>query len=396
MHGIATGGDGVARDADGRVVFVRGALPGDVVEAEVTSERKRFAHARMVRVLTPGSARREPTCRHVADGCGGCDLQHASPVDVADLKRQIVVDTLERIGRIPGPPVVVAGTVDPVGYRTTVRVAVDRGRAGFRRAQSHDVVLTPGCEVAHPLVRQVLDEGRFPDADEVVVRASVADGDVVTVVTPRAGRASVPRGRVFGRDHIDAGSMGDVVEEVAGRRFRVSANSFFQSGPAAAELLVDRVDAAVGGTDAGGALVDLYSGIGLFAGTVTYDGRRVAVEVSPSSVADARENLADLDVEVIEADVERWTPVPADVVIADPARRGLGSRGVPVAVGTGAPTIVLVSCDPGALGRDARLLVEAGYGLERAEVLDLFPGTSHVEVVSRFTRSAAQNRRRAS
>jgi 23S rRNA (uracil1939-C5)-methyltransferase len=143
----------------------------------------------------------------------------------------------------------------------------------------------------------------------------------------------------------------------------------------------------VGERAPGGRLVDLASGVGLFAGTV---GSRfdevVAVESSPTAVGDARINLADLPVRIVRSTIERWAPEPAAVVVADPPRAGLGRVGVERAVATGAATIVLVSCDAASLGRDAGLLVAAGFRLERTRVLDLFPQTAHVEVVSRFVR----------
>ena len=135
-----------------------------------------------------------------------------------------------------------------------------------------------------------------------------------------------------------------------------------------------------------GEVVDLYAGVGLFAGTVGADGPVVAVESSPTAVADAAVNLAGLDAEVVRCRVERWRPRRADLVIADPARRGLGRPGVGTIAATRAATVVLVSCDAASFARDAALLVEAGYGLDRVVVLDLFPQTSHTKTVGRFVR----------
>ena len=392
VHGMAAGGEGVARDSHGRVVFIRGALPGDLVEVAVESERKRFARASVLRVIEVGPSRQEPGCRHVLDGCGGCDLQHAQPIAQHELKRQVVADTLERIGRIPSPDVRFGGAVPPEGYRTTVRAAVVDGIAGFRARSSHDVVRAPDCRVAHPTVRAILAAGRFPGASEVLVRVGVDSADPITVVTPTATECSVPLGRLVGAsDLTPGGELGEVFEDLAGHRFRISASSFFQSGPAAAELLITTVDAAVGQFASSGTLAALYSGVGLFAAATDFDGPRMAVEINPSAVADARVNLANRDIEIVESNVERWRPRPADVVIADPARRGLDTAGVATVAATGARHVVLVSCDPGALGRDTKLLVEAGYEFGAATVLDLFPSTSHVEAVAVFTRSVAPN-----
>jgi 23S rRNA (uracil1939-C5)-methyltransferase len=180
-----------------------------------------------------------------------------------------------------------------------------------------------------------------------------------------------------------------VHEEVAGRTFRVSAASFFQPGPVAAAALAHAVSAAVGDAlAAGGLLVDAYAGVGLFA-SVLGSGRNarvVAIENDPSAVADARANLAGIEAKVVASEVGRWRPRPADVVVADPARSGLGRPGVTAVTATGASRIVLVSCDPASLARDTVLLREKGYSLASVDLVDAFPHTFHVETVSRFDR----------
>jgi 23S rRNA (uracil1939-C5)-methyltransferase len=133
-------------------------------------------------------------------------------------------------------------------------------------------------------------------------------------------------------------------------------------------------------------LVDAYAGVGLFA-SILGAGRSVrvvAVESDPSAVADARVNLADLDAEVVASEVARWRPRRADVVVADPSRPGLGRPGVGAVAATGARRLVLVSCDPASLARDAALLHAAGYALVSVALVDAFPHTFHTETVSRF------------
>lgn len=385
VDGIATGGEGVGRDAEGRAVFVAGALPGERVRAEVAEARPRFARARLLAVLDPSPDRRPAPCPHVAEGCGGCDWQHVDPAAQRGLRRRIVADALARIGGLDGAPVVAGPKLPAAAARTTVRAVVRDGRAGFRRRASHDPVTVASCLVAHPLVEELLVEGRFGEAAEVVVRAGARTGERMVLASPGAEGVVVPDDVVVvGADELDAGREAWIHEELGGRRWRVSARSFLQASPEGADALVEAVRGAVD-PDAG-RLVDLCAGIGLFAGTVAPPGSAVtAVESSPSAVADARHNLGP-EVRVVRSRMERWRPGPAEVVVADPPRKGLGREGVSRVVATGAGTVVLVSCDPGALGRDAGLLVAAGYALERAEVLDLFPQTSHVEVVSRFRR----------
>jgi tRNA/tmRNA/rRNA uracil-C5-methylase (TrmA/RlmC/RlmD family) len=181
-----------------------------------------------------------------------------------------------------------------------------------------------------------------------------------------------------------------VHEAVSGRRFRISAGSFFQPGPVVAEGLTAAVSTAVGDAlPEGGTLVDAYAGVGLF-GSVLGAGRRcrvTAIEADRVAVADARVNLADVDAEVVAAEMGHWRPAPADVVVADPSRTGLGRPGVDALAATGVPRLVLVSCDPASLGRDTALLAAAGYRLVAVTLVDAFPHTFHVETVARFDRS---------
>jgi 23S rRNA (uracil1939-C5)-methyltransferase len=176
-------------------------------------------------------------------------------------------------------------------------------------------------------------------------------------------------------------------EEVAGHRFRVSARSFFQSRPDGADALVELVRRAIEHRfDAPPAqLVDLYAGVGLFAATLGA-ARVTAVERAKSSVGDARHNLP-AGTGVLALDVGRWRATPAEVVVADPAREGLGAKVVEQVAATGASMVALVSCDAGALGRDAASLVAAGFELSSVTLVDMFPDTHHVEVVSIFDRA---------
>jgi 23S rRNA (uracil1939-C5)-methyltransferase len=382
VDGISKEGDGVGRGPDGRVVFVPGALPGEEVEVEVETERKSYSRARLVDVVSARDGRIAPRCPHVGAGCGGCDFQHAQPGLQHELKVRIVTEALERIGKMSDPPVVFGGAVPDWAYRTTVRAAVEDGRAGFRRRSSHDLVSVDECFTAHPVVSNVLVAGRFPSASEVQIRLGSATGDCLVSVWGSVEDVVVPDGiRVSSID-----SDASIHEEVAGRSWQVSGRSFFQSSREGAELLVDAVRLAVGDDPRSrGALIDLYSGVGLLAGSLGEWGRIVAVESSASAISDARQNLGD-GAELVRSRVERWRPSRGDVVVADPARSGLGAVGVEKVTATGARRVVLVSCDAAAGARDLALLRAEGYGLERVSVLDLFPQTSHVEMVSALSR----------
>ena len=382
---VAAGGDAIARTADGQVVFVEGALPGERVRVEVTEVRKDYLRGRAAEILVPSPDRTDPPCPFVAAGCGGCQWQHVTVEAQHRLKQAIVADALRRIAHVPEAPI--AGEVvaiPPAAYRTTLRLAVaDDGRAAYHRRHGHELVAVDSCLVAHPRLEELAVEGRFPRAKEVTLRVSAATGERVALVRPASAPPVLP-------DDVALG--GRMHEEVAGRQWRVSASSFFQSGPAAAEALVAAVTAAAGDAlERGGLLIDAYAGVGLLGGSLAAghgDVRLVALESHPPAARDARANLAGLDARVQHTEVGRWRPGPEPpaAIVADPARPGLGRAVVDTLAAARAPVLVLVSCDPASLGRDTALLAAAGYRLEGVTVLDLFPHTFHVEAVSRFVR----------
>jgi 23S rRNA (uracil1939-C5)-methyltransferase len=386
IDGVVAGGDGLAREPSGRVVFVSGALPGERVLARVTEEKKAFARASLTEVLEPSHDRIAPPCPHVADGCGGCGWQHVAPAAQPALKAAIVADAIRRIGKVPVPPIDHGPDLSPLGYRTTVRVGVRDGRAAFRHARSHDLVPVDACLVAHPLIDELISEGRFGAATEVELRCGAATGERLAVVHPTVDEdVALPDDvTVVGEDELRRGRRAWFHEVVGGCRWRISANSFFQTRTDGAEALVAAVRSAVGSMPA--SLADLYCGVGLFAGLLTAD-RAIAVDASTSAIHDARHNLDAAKrkgVTVVHADVDAWKASPVEVVVADPSRAGLGREAAGRVAATKARRVVLVSCDAAALGRDAGLLAGHGYRLESVTLVDLFPHTPHLEAVSRF------------
>jgi 23S rRNA (uracil1939-C5)-methyltransferase len=255
------------------------------------------------------------------------------------------------------------------------------GKAGYRSRRSDASFVASECAAADPGLESLIVDGDFGYATEVTLRIGavtdermvITNGDPAGVVVPddvQVVAADVP-------------GPAAIHHQIAGRRFRVSAPSFFQTSTAGAEALVAAVRRGV--ADSEGDLVDLYAGVGLLGAAAAPGRLQCAVESSPSSVADARHNLGS-GVQVVRSRVERWSPTPFSTVIADPARRGLAKDGVAVIDGTGATRLVLVSCDPASLGRDAGLLAATGWQYQDAEVIDMFPDTSRIEVVSTFVR----------
>ncbi|HET6963263.1 MAG TPA: TRAM domain-containing protein [Acidimicrobiales bacterium] len=378
---MATDGRAVARTASGKVVFVDGALPGETVDVELLTDRAHYTEGRVVDVLSPSPERIRPPCPRLAEGCGGCQWQHVSADGQRRLKETMIAEALRRIGRVQDVDLAPTVHLGPWHWRTTIRAGIVDGRAALRRGQSHDLVPIRGCLIAHPLLVPLLDGRRYPGASSVVLRCGDRTGERLVATAPVGAAVDVPADVEHRYFH----------EEAAGRRWRVSAASFFQSRPDGADALASLVSAAAaeGRTEGSSRprAVDAYSGVGLFAGALAEQGWSVvAVEGSRSSVSDARRNLRDLPVQVVRADLTRWRPVPADLVVADPSRAGLGTRAAAALTSTGAARIVLISCDVASLGRDAGLLSGAGYGLTSVTPVDMFPQTWHVEVVSVFDR----------
>lgn len=369
---VVAGGDGLGRDDAGRVVFVTGAMPGERVVARITEERRDFARGEIDQLVVASPDRVAPPCRFVADGCGGCEWQHVAPGAQPGFKRDLVVDALRRIARIDDPPVAECVALPPLGYRTTLRVAIDpEGRPAFRKSSSHDLVTVDDCLVAHPTLAAMLAGARWPGAKEAVLRVGARTDEVLIDVKPRPEGFAAP---TFFH------------EEAAGRRWQISTGSFFQIRPDGAEELVRLAGDALAAHDVR-TVVDLYAGVGLFAGALSDRGFdvRAAVEGGRFAAADARVNLEGV-CDVIECDVAKWRGQLVDAVVADPSRRGLMAEGVATIERCAPRVIVLVSCDVAALGRDAKLLSAAGFEFRGATPLDLFPHTPHVEVVSTFVR----------
>jgi len=393
IRALANGGEGVGRLADGCTVFVAGALPGETVQVEPVERRRRHARGRLVAVLAPSPDRVEPPCHWQRAGCGSCDLMAMRPAAQHAAKVQLAREALQRLGRLADPLVAAGPTLPSEGVRTTIRVAVDGGRAAYRRRASHELLAVDDCLIAHPGLASLLATGRFGRAREATLRIGAATGERMVVLDPAGGDIDLPPDVAI----VDAadlrpggpGARAAVHEVVAGRRWRISAGSFFQTSAVGAEALVAAVATAARprpGAAAPRRVLDAYSGVGLLSAALPAEAELITVESNPSSVADAVVNLADRDVEVVQARFERWRPRPVELAVADPARRGLGRGAAEVLAATGAAVVVLVSCDLAALGRDSADLVALGYDHAGSTVLDLFPHTSHAEVVTRFER----------
>ncbi|MGA3538416.1 class I SAM-dependent RNA methyltransferase [Micromonosporaceae bacterium DT194] len=388
---VAPGGHCVARH-NGQVIFVRHALPGERVLAEITEVHTGFLRADAVRVIEASPDRVEPPCPYARPGlCGGCDLQHVAPEAQLRWKADVVREQLVRLARLPEPEIDALGVRvealpgGTLGWRSRVRYAVDAAdRAGLLKHRSHEVVPVQRCLIAHPAIQELPvlsgSGARWPQAEAVSTVAS-STGEV-TVSTLADGTATV----VQGQDEVH--------EEAAGRRWQVPAEAFWQVHPAAADTLTETVLTMLAPVE-GERAWDLYGGAGLFAGAladrVGPTGRVTLVESAEQGVTAARENLGDTPgVEIVAARVEtalarRRITGPVDLVVLDPPRTGAGAAVVRAVTGAGPRAVAYVACDPAAFARDVRTFGEQGWRLAALRGFDLFPMTQHVELVGLLT-----------
>jgi tRNA/tmRNA/rRNA uracil-C5-methylase (TrmA/RlmC/RlmD family) len=381
---VAHGGHCVARH-EGRVVFVRHALPGERVRVRVTEDGGgSYCRADAVAVLAPSPERVEPPCPYAGPGgCGGCDWQHASQAEQLALKTAVVREALERLAGLSDVDVVVHALPGGLlGWRTRVQYAADgEGRLGLRRHRSHDVELIDHCPLGTEAVSTVDAPATVWPGVEIVEVVTSGGGETVLLETRRQQRRAHRTGPAA------------LTEHAAGRDWRVSAGGFWQVHPHAADTLAAAVLELLA-PKPGETAYDLYAGAGLFAGVlaeaVGVTGRVVAVEGDATAAADAAANLERYPAATVRhGNVTGWlgsAPGQADLVVLDPPRSGAGTAIVAAVCGFDPRAIAYVACDPAALARDLRTAAEHGYRLAGLRAYDLFPMTQHIECVALLER----------
>ncbi|MER7398063.1 TRAM domain-containing protein [Streptomyces sp. NPDC000151] len=413
---VAHGGHCVARTDEGQVLFVRHALPGERVIAKVTDgeEGARFLRADAVEVLSASKDRVEAPCPFSGPGrCGGCDWQHAKPGAQRRLKGEVIAEQLQHLAGLTPEEAGWDGTVVPApgdkvpagevpAWRTRVQYAIDaEGHVGLRKHRSHDVQPIDHCMIAAPGVSELgIEKREWPQIATVEAIAASGSHDRQVILTPKPGGrlpiveldkpVSVMRvgekdkgvHRVHGRPFVR--------ERAAERTWRVGNGGFWQVHPQAADLLVEAVMRGLM-PKKGDMALDLYCGVGLFAGAladrVGEKGAVLGIESGKRAVEDARHNLADVDrVRIEHGKVDQILPrtgiSDVDLVVLDPPRAGAGKQTVQHLASLTPRRIAYVACDPAALARDLAYFAAAGYVPRRLQAFDLFPMTHHVECVA--------------
>lgn len=446
------GGDGLARvpasgdERRGKTVFTPYVLPGEVVEASVTEERKGFARASLLKVLEPSPARVAPPCPHFGV-CGGCQYQHSEYSAQLQFKRQILEETIVRGAgaalRASGQslPEIAVHSGPEYGFRnrTRMKIAVEPDFAlGYHRHGSHELEPVRHCPISSPLMNQAIaalwelaaeaksysalrEAQFFANHDDTQLRVELFIHHATRPASlkdfARMLRERMPQisgvaifassgGRNVESEWDDGGELeaarqltragapyiegeSSLAYEAAGYAYQVSAGSFFQTNRFLAHKLVELATANRGGR----AALDLYAGVGLFTVPLARGFERVtAVEIAPNSYEDLEANVARFKelspqaarIQTVNSTTEEYLNAARgrwDYAVIDPPRAGMGERAAKVLARLAIPRLTYVSCDPATLARDLVALLGAGYRIEEAHLVDLFPQTYHMETV---------------
>jgi 23S rRNA (uracil1939-C5)-methyltransferase len=379
---LAAGGDGIGRDASGRVTFVPRSAPGDRLRARIVHATSSFARAELIEVVTPGPARAVPPCPHFVGRCGGCQWQHVTRAEQLAAKHAIVAGALRKLDGLRIHPI--GDPAPALGWRRRARFHVARGRAGLYALGSVRVLPIDHCPQLEPALDAayaVVSAATPPDGELALLLAH--DGRIA-VATERAWRGAA---RIVGRAGI-AGVLaggaphGDVVLEIEPGLW-VGPWGFAQASRAGNAALVAQVRAALGRGP--GRLLELYAGAGNFTRGFVADGWEVD---ATDAAAPARPppGFHVGPVQEVLARAEGFGPAGGswDAIVLDPPRTG-AAEAIEGILRAAPRTIVYVSCDVATLARDAARLT--GYRASDAWPLDVMPETAHIEVVMRLARA---------
>ncbi|HYN14236.1 MAG TPA: class I SAM-dependent RNA methyltransferase [Terriglobales bacterium] len=427
----------------GKAVFLPFVLEGERVEAEITEQKPGFARARAEKILEPSLHRIAPGCPYFGQ-CGGCHYQHSSYEHQLEIKAAILRETLRRVAKLELAQEIRVHASPPWNYRnrTRLRLRTLPFVLGYNRLGSSELLGIEQCPISSPLINRAIaalwELGRaakvsadvteiefFTNGDDTQLLAELTvqetgwrrghkgvpgepgfgslgwESDLLQFVhTLRAALPEITGVALFhatGQGALERQDIPTELQETFGTdhllyststaNYQVSAGSFFQTN----RFLTDRLVELVAEGPSGDYALDLYAGTGLFSLMLSQNFREVgAVEAAPFSFHDLQQNCPS-NVTGYRVMVDKFLAylpegAKADLVVVDPPRAGLGEKVARVLLATGVPRITYVSCDPATLARDLTVLVESGYRIEEAHLVDLFPQTFHIESVFQLVR----------
>ena len=417
------GGDGLARLppdelGKGKSVFVPFVIEGERVDALLIEQKPGFARARAEKIIEPSTARVAPQCPYF-ERCGGCQYQHSTYEHQLEMKAAILRETLLRTGKVELPCDLRVHPSPQWNYRNRSRFKVQSSpefALGYHRFRSNEFLAVDQCPISSSLINKAIQQitalgsaEKIADKlqelelfanhtdERLLIEAYCAHGttrhdarqlaEKLAAIMPEITGVSVfeePPHQHSQPKLIAQCGTPQIEYQTKQASYRVSAGSFFQVN----RFLIDELVSAVTSEASGASALDLYSGVGLFSTVLARSfAQVVAVESSQTSFSDLLQN-APQGVKAVRSTTEQYldnASERADLVVADPPRGGLGERNVRNLAKMNAGRITYVSCDPSTLARDLRTFMSLGYGIEAADLIDLFPQTYHIETVIRLT-----------
>jgi 23S rRNA (uracil1939-C5)-methyltransferase len=419
------GGEGLAH-AEGNTVFVPFVLPGEQVRASVRTRKKKLIHANLVEVEKASASRIQAPCPHFRV-CGGCDYQHIETAEQVRLKKEILRETLSRLGGVAWAGEIQEHTAQPYGYRNRAqwafRDALPRAFGYFLPESAHILpidqcpVLSPRLAGAFQRLQELARSNSLPPGIlEIEAFVDGADDKIALNIAferfPEPAKAIAAQFKTAlpfldsllmldqSKNRFELDGPGHLTQQAGGCTFRVNHLSFFQVNRF---LVEDLLQTMMGGAKGGYAL-DLYAGVGFFTLPLAKAfSKVVSVDANLAATRDLRDNAEAAGVSVVSENehAEEFLKKPQDApdfVILDPPRAGLGAEPAARLANLGAQEIRYLSCDPATLARDLAVLtgsarkqetaVAATHKYEIAEVhlFDLFPQTFHIEALVKLRR----------
>jgi 23S rRNA (uracil1939-C5)-methyltransferase len=378
------------------ITFIRGALPGELVEVSIEEKKRDYSVGSVVEVVEPSPHRIEPSCRYFGT-CGGCHLQFAAYPRQVEMKNNVVIDCLRRLGGIDAslePPLY----AEPFGYRRRGQFKVSKdGAVGFYKEGTHEVVQIDSCPLMSSPINSALISLRNMNL-EGVREIHLTDGDGVMALikgvpfdeglADRAMEAGLS-GVAFDDGAYRGEGPGYVLLDLNGLKYSVSPWSFLQSNwELNLKMVAQLVDEI--GAMADHRLLDLYAGAGNFSLPLAIEAREtVAVEENASAIADGKRNVAANRItgyKYVSGTAETAKLKGGfDVLIVDPPRAGLSKEALERVLDLSVPRLAYISCNPSTLARDMKTIAET-YAIDSIRVADMFPQTYHVESMTIMTK----------
>ena len=428
IEGYASDGSGVAR-VDGMAVFVKNTIRDELVDIQIDHVGHNAAWGHVVKSMHPCPARLEPDCPYY-ESCGGCQFRHMNYAEELEAKRQRVDDAFHRIGGLELNVSWIHGAEQIERYRNKIQLPVSNGAIGYYKARSHEVVDIEDCNLQperaeacrkavkewmsachipaynerkhHGLVRHlylrfnqkgetlcclVVNGKSVPAVERLVELLREADPGLVGVVLSVNTRKT---NVILGNEYVTLWGRDWLEETLCGLSFRLSVPSFFQINRNQTEVLYSRA-VEFAGLTGNETVLDLYCGIGTISLTMAKKaGKVIGAEIVAQAIEDAKANAQRNGMENAEFFCGDAAEVAAklkeeglrpDVITVDPPRKGLAPEVPALLAGMNPERIVYVSCDPATLARDLKRFAELGYTAVKAEAVDLFPRTAHIETV---------------